>query len=73
MAIQHMIIMFATAPFGWIGGILSGISRSLPFVLNIGILFIGIAVTLVYYYRNPEAHRIGHEVLSREEKGESAG
>jgi MFS family permease len=73
MAIQHMIIMFATAPFGWIGGILSGISRNLPFVLNIGILFIGIAATLVYYYRNPEAHRIGHEVLSREEKGESAG
>jgi MFS family permease len=52
MAIQHMIIMFSTAPFGWIGGILSGISRSLPFVLNICLLFIGIIVTLGFYSRN---------------------
>jgi MFS family permease len=52
MAIQHMIIMFSTAPFGWIGGILSGISRSLPFVLNIGLLFCGIMVTLAYYKKN---------------------
>jgi MFS family permease len=54
MAIQHMIIMFATAPFGWIGGILSGISRNLPFVLTIGLLFIGIVVTLIYYAKNRE-------------------
>jgi MFS family permease len=73
MAIQHMIIMFATAPFGWIGGLLSGISRDLPFVLNIGLLLIGIAVTLIYYVLNPEAHRLGHEVLAKEEKGESEG
>ena len=49
MAIQHMIIMFATAPFGWIGGILSGISRILPFTLNIALLGAGIIVTLVFY------------------------
>jgi hypothetical protein len=49
MALQHMIIMFVTSPFGWIGGLLSGISRSLPFVLNIVLLCIGIAVTLGYY------------------------
>jgi hypothetical protein len=73
MAIQHMIIMFATAPFGWIGGLLSGISRDLPFVLNIGLLLIGITVTLIYYVRNPEAHRLGHEVLAKEEQGESEG
>jgi MFS family permease len=52
MAIQHMIIMFATAPFGWIGGILSGISRNLPFVLTIGLLLGGIVVTLLYYAKN---------------------
>jgi MFS family permease len=73
MAIQHMIIMFATAPFGWIGGLLSGFSRNLPFVLNIGLLFIGIAVTLVYYVRNPGAHRLGHEVLAKEETLEPEG
>jgi hypothetical protein len=61
MAIQHMIIMFATAPFGWIGGILSGISRNLPFALNICLLFTGIVVTLVYYHLNPSAHKIGQE------------
>jgi hypothetical protein len=54
MAIQHMIIMLVTSPFGWIGGLLSQISRSLPFVLNIGILFSGIVVTLLYYRKNTE-------------------
>jgi MFS family permease len=73
MAIQHMIIMFATAPFGWIGGILSGLSRNLPFVLNICLLFTGIAVTVNYYYKNPGAHRIGHEGTLKEGKGEPEG
>jgi MFS family permease len=49
MAIQHMIIMGATAPFGWIGGLLSGVSRSLPFALNIALLCAGIVASLVYY------------------------
>ncbi|MDR2808615.1 MAG: MFS transporter [Spirochaetaceae bacterium] len=51
MAIQHTIIMFATSPFGWIGGVLSGISRNLPFVLTICMLCIGIIVTLVFYQK----------------------
>jgi MFS family permease len=54
MAIQHMIIMFITSPFGWIGGMLSQVSRSLPFVLNICILFLGIIVTILYYKKNTE-------------------
>jgi fucose permease len=54
MAIQHMIIMFATSPFGWIGGLLSQISRSLPFALNILVLFSGIVITLLYYKKNTE-------------------
>ncbi|GHU22600.1 hypothetical protein FACS1894164_05290 [Spirochaetia bacterium] len=49
MAIQHMIIMGVTAPFGWIAGILSSISRSLPFVLTIILLAAGIGVTMLYY------------------------
>ncbi|MDR2071230.1 MAG: MFS transporter [Treponema sp.] len=53
MAIQHMIIMFVTSPFGWIGGLLSEISRILPFVLNICLLGTGLLVTLAYYARNP--------------------
>jgi MFS family permease len=54
MAIQHMIIMFVTTPFGWIGGMLSQMSRSLPFVLNTCILFMGILVTVFYYSKNTE-------------------
>jgi hypothetical protein len=49
MAIQHMIIMFATSPFGWIGGLLSSVSRSLPFVLTMVLLLAGIVVTLAFY------------------------
>jgi MFS family permease len=55
MAIQHMIIMFVTSPFGWIAGMLSGISRSLPFVLNLVLLAAGIGATLFYYRRNDRA------------------
>jgi MFS family permease len=53
MAIQHMIIMAATSPFGYIGGFLSDISRNLPFVLNLGLLTVGFFVTFFYYLKNP--------------------
>ncbi|MDR1986368.1 MAG: MFS transporter [Treponema sp.] len=54
MAIQHMLIMVLTAPFGWIGGILSGISRDLPFVLTGGLLLTGFLTTLGYYLKNDD-------------------
>jgi MFS family permease len=69
MSIQHMIIMFATAPFGWIGGILSGISRDLPFVLTIAMLLAGAAVTALYYGRNPEELKVGG--YAHEDEGEA--
>ncbi|MDR0601625.1 MAG: MFS transporter [Treponema sp.] len=59
MSIQHMIIMFATSPFGWIGGILSGISRNLPFVLTIAMLVTGAGVTALYYALNPGELKTG--------------
>ncbi|HPM72084.1 MAG TPA: MFS transporter [Spirochaetales bacterium] len=49
MALQHMIIMLATAPFGWISGLLSSVSRTLPFVLTLALLVTGIACTARYY------------------------
>jgi len=49
LAILNMVIMAITAPFGWIGGMLSGISRTLPFVLNLCILVIGVFITFKYY------------------------
>ena len=54
MAILHMIIMTVTAPFGFIGGMLSGISRSLPFALNLCLLALGICVTVIHYRRKEE-------------------
>jgi MFS family permease len=52
MAIQHMMIMLATAPFGWIGGILSGVSRELPFLLSTVLLALGFFITLWFYKKN---------------------
>ncbi|GHV88391.1 hypothetical protein AGMMS50267_07510 [Spirochaetia bacterium] len=49
LALLQMTIMFVSAPFGWIAGLLSGISRNLPFVLNLVMLLTGIAATVVYY------------------------
>jgi len=53
MAILHMIIMAVTAPFGWIGGLLSDMSRSFPFILNIVLLMAGLLITLAYYRKRP--------------------
>jgi MFS family permease len=54
MAIRFMFMMIAVAPFGWIGGALSDISRNMPFVLNIIILAIGIVITLFYYHKHTD-------------------
>ena len=54
MAIQYMIIMIITSPFGWIGGLLSDISKNLPFVLNIFIIVVGILITYFYYLKHPD-------------------
>lgn len=52
MAIQHTIIMLVSAPFGWISGILSSVSRTLPFTLTVILLLLGILFTIRYYARN---------------------
>jgi MFS family permease len=54
MAIQHTIIMLATAPFGLISGLLSSVSRTLPFVLTCALLLAGILCTLRYYGTSAE-------------------
>jgi len=56
MAIRFMLIMGATAPFGWIGGFLSDISRNLPFALNLGLLSLGIIITLYHYHHKDADH-----------------
>ena len=49
LAIFQMIVMAICIPFGWIGGLLSDISKNLPFTLNLTLICIGIIVTLVYF------------------------
>ena len=55
MAIIHMFAMAVTSPFGWIGGLLSEMSRDFPFILNIGLLLLGVVIIFVYYNQQPTA------------------
>lgn len=45
-AILYVIILAVTSPFGWIAGQLSEVNRSLPFVLNVVLL--GLGIVLLY-------------------------
>ncbi len=47
MALLYVLVIVVTSPFGWIGGQLSEINRSLPFILNI-VLF-GVGSLLTYF------------------------
>jgi MFS family permease len=49
MALLQTMIMLVSVPFGYIGGLLSNISRTLPFVLSILLLLLGIFATFVFY------------------------
>jgi len=57
MALLQTTVMLVSVPFGYIAGLLSDISRALPFVLSIALLLIGILATTVFYRRI----RVGHE------------
>jgi len=54
MAIVSMSTMAATAPFGWLAGLLSDISRIFPFILNLSLLLTGFVITVIYY-RKPHS------------------
>jgi len=49
MALLQTTVMLVSVPFGYIGGVLSDISRVLPFVLGIGLLLLGIVATMLFY------------------------
>ena len=51
MALLQTTVMFVSIPFGYVGGLLSDMSRILPFVLVMVLLVVGILVTTVYYSR----------------------
>ena len=53
LAVNQMIIMAISAPFGWIGGLLSNVSKNLPFALNLTLICAGVILTLIYYRAKP--------------------
>ncbi len=49
MALLQTTVMLVSVPFGYIGGLLSDISRILPFVLSITLLLLGVLATAIFY------------------------
>jgi len=54
LAILQTIVMLVSIPFGYIGGLLSDISKMLPFVLCIVLLLLGILATAVFFRSRQE-------------------
>jgi MFS family permease len=52
MALLQTTVMLVSVPFGYIGGLLSDISRVLPFVLSIALLMAGMLATAVFYRKS---------------------
>lgn len=46
-AMVSMAMIILTSPFGWIAGQLSGLNRSFPFLLNIGLFLIGLILVWI--------------------------
>ena len=62
MALLQTTVMLVSVPFGYIGGLLSDISRILPFVLSIALLLLGILATALYFH--PSSKIIGERNTS---------
>ncbi len=58
-SILYMIVIIALTPFGWIGGTLSEINRTYPFMLNIVLFAIG-ALLVFFAARSAEAHAMAN-------------
>lgn len=56
MALLQTTVMLVSVPFGYIAGVLSDMSRLLPFVLSIGILLLGILSTTFYYRTSSQSN-----------------
>ncbi len=56
LALLQTTVMLVSVPFGYIGGLLSDISRILPFVLSIALLLLGILATALFYHRFSEKY-----------------
>jgi ABC-type glucose/galactose transport system permease subunit len=52
MALLQTTVMLVSVPFGYIGGLLSDISRILPFILSITLLLLGMLATALFYQKS---------------------
>lgn len=55
MALIQTVVMLFSVPFGYIGGLLSDVSRAFPFVLSIALLLTGIIATAVFFRKQKQA------------------
>lgn len=55
MALLQTAVMLVSVPFGYIAGLLSDISRILPFVLSMALLLLGILATALFYRQSSAA------------------
>lgn len=44
VSVAHVVVLACSTPFGWIAGLLSGMDRTYPFLLNIGMIALGMLV-----------------------------
>jgi len=61
-SILYVGIILITSPFGWIAGSLSGLNKSLPFILNIALFMIGAG--LAYLAGNAAQKKLAMETAS---------
>lgn len=57
MALLQTTVMLVSVPFGFIAGLLSDISRILPFILSIALLLLGILATAIFYYYSSDKRK----------------
>lgn len=58
MALLQTAVMLVSVPFGYISGLLSDISRILPFALSIILLLLGILTTALFYQVSSKTKRV---------------
>lgn len=58
LALLQTVVMLISVPFGFIAGVLSDVSRILPFILSIVLLLLGIASTAIFYHKYVEKSHI---------------
>jgi MFS family permease len=56
LGLLQTVVMLVSVPFGIVGGMLSDVSKALPFVLSIGLLVLGLAVSAWYFHPLDDSH-----------------